>query len=86
VGLATWSVKEIAMLRTELKAVTTRLAGRKLVERAKGVLQSDQGMSEERAYEYLRRLSRQRRITLTALAEEVIRNRAGREQAELSAV
>jgi hypothetical protein len=78
IGLATWSVKEIAGLRSQLKTVISRLAGRKLVERAKGVLQVDQGISEEGAYEHLRRLSRKRRITLAALAEEVVRGRRGR--------
>jgi hypothetical protein len=86
IGLATWSVQEIARLRTELKTVTSRLAGRKLVERAKSVLQVDQGITEERAYEYLRRLSRQRRITLAALAEEVVRERGGRDPSRLSAM
>jgi hypothetical protein len=79
IGLATWSVKEIAGLRSQLKTVTNRLAGRKLVERAKSVLQVDQGISEEGAYEHLRRLSRKRRITLAALAEEVVRERRGRD-------
>ena len=46
---------------------------RKLVEQAKGLLQVNQGITEAAAYEHLRRLSRQRRITLTALAEEVVR-------------
>jgi hypothetical protein len=77
IGLATWSVKEIARLRTELKTVTGRLAGRKLVEKAKGLLQLEEGISEERAYEYLRGQSRKRRITLAALAEEVVRKRGG---------
>jgi hypothetical protein len=85
IGLATWSVKEIARLRSELRTVTSRLAGRKLVERAKVVLNVDQGMSEERAYEYLRRLSRQRRISLVALAEEVVRDRGGRDPSQLCA-
>jgi hypothetical protein len=73
VGLATWSVKEIAGLRSQLRTVTSRLAGRKLVERAKGVLQIDQGITEEGAYEHLRKLSRKRRITLAEMAEEVVR-------------
>ena len=79
IGLATWSVKEIARLRSELKIVTSRLAGRKLVERAKSAVQVDQGITEERAYDYLRQLSRRRRITLVALAEEVLRGRSERE-------
>jgi hypothetical protein len=71
-GLATWSVKEVARLRVELATVNTRLSGRKLVERAKGMLQIERGFSEEEAYEYMRGLSRRRRITLGQLAEEVL--------------
>jgi ANTAR domain len=84
IGLATWSVKEIARLRTELKIVTSRLAGRKLVERAKSAVQVDQGITEERAYDYLRQLSRRRRITLVALAEEVLRGRGERGEREIA--
>jgi hypothetical protein len=49
-----------------------------LVERAKGVLQIDQGITEEGAYEHLRKLSRKRRITLAEMAEEVVREGTGR--------
>lgn len=73
VGIATWSVREIARLNANLKIVNSRLASRKLVERAKGVLQTERGLSEEQAYEHLRRTSRRRRIPLTELAEEVLR-------------
>jgi hypothetical protein len=85
IGLAAWSVQEVARLRTELKTVASRLAGRKLVERAKGFLRVDQGMDEVRAYEYLRRLSRQRRITLVALAEQVVREHGVRDPSQLCA-
>jgi hypothetical protein len=73
IGLATWSVKEIARLHAELKTASGRLAGRKLVERAKSVLQIEQGLSEQQAYEYLRGVSRRRRVTLSESAEEVLR-------------
>jgi hypothetical protein len=73
IGLATWSVKEIARLQAELKTVNGRLAGRKLVERAKSVLQIEREFSEQQAYEYLRGVSRRRRITLAESAEEVLR-------------
>jgi AmiR/NasT family two-component response regulator len=73
IALAFWSAQEIAKLRAELKAANARLAGRKVVERAKGVLQNERGISEESAYAYLRGESRKRRITLTKIAEEVIR-------------
>jgi hypothetical protein len=71
-GLAAWSVKEIARLQAELKIVNGRLASRKLVERAKGVLQVERGLSEQQAYEYMRGASRRRRIPLAELAEEVL--------------
>lgn len=73
IGFAAWSAREIERLRAELRTVTPRLAGRKLVERAKGVLQEGQGLTEQRAYEYLRGQSRRRRITLAALAQEIVR-------------
>lgn len=76
VGIAAWSFREIARLRANLKVVSSRLASRKLVERAKGVLQTERGLNEEQAYEHLRRTSRRRRIPLTELAEEVLRTQA----------
>ncbi|MGA2714451.1 MAG: ANTAR domain-containing protein [Bryobacteraceae bacterium] len=80
-GWADWSVREIARLRGELRTVSERLAGRKLVERAKSALQAEQSISEEQAYEYLRSLSRKRRITLTELSAEILGGRPGRNPA-----
>jgi hypothetical protein len=77
-GWANWSAKEIARLRSELRKVNDRLASRKLVERAKSTLQAEQSISEEQAYEYLRSLSRKRRITLAALSVEILGGRGGR--------
>jgi hypothetical protein len=76
-GWADWSVREIARLRGELRTVSERLAGRKLVERAKSALQAEQSISEEQAYEYLRSLSRRRRITLAQLSAEILGGRPG---------
>jgi hypothetical protein len=71
-ALAAWSLKEISRLRAELRAVNQSFASRKTVERAKGILQSEHGMSEEQAYDYLRRMSRQRRVTISRLAEDLL--------------
>jgi hypothetical protein len=70
-----WAANEIARLRGELKTVSERLASRKLVEQAKSTLQAAQSISEERAYEYLRSVSRKRRITLAALSAEILGGR-----------
>ena len=42
-----------------------RLESRKAVERAKGVLQRDLGISEDKAYRTMQKESRQRRISMT---------------------
>jgi len=84
VALAFWSTREIARLRAELKAADQRLASRKLVERAKGVLQLERGISEESAYAYLRGQSRRRRVTLARIAEEVVRVNGGFDRAQIS--
>ena len=84
VALAFWSAKEIGRLREELKAADRRLSVRKLVERAKGVLQLERGISEESAYAYLRGQSRRRRVTLARIAEEVVRVNGGFDRSQIS--
>jgi hypothetical protein len=84
VALAFWSAREITRLRTELKEADRRLASRKLVERAKGVLQLERGISEESAYAYLRGQSRKRRVTLARIAEEVVRVNGGFDRSQIS--
>lgn len=84
VAIAFWSMSEIARLRVELKAADARLASRKLVERAKGVLQLERGISEESAYAYLRGQSRRRRVTLARIAEEVVRINSGFDRSQIS--
>jgi hypothetical protein len=71
-ALAAWSVEEVRRLRAELGLANRAFAGRKLVERAKLTLQSERGMSEHQAYEYLRRMSRQRRIPMPQFAEDLL--------------
>ena len=46
--------------------------GRKLVERAKGILQRDLGLHEEQAYLTMQRQSRQKRRPMKEIAEAII--------------
>jgi transcriptional regulator with GAF, ATPase, and Fis domain len=48
------------------------LRERKLVERAKGILQQRRGLSEERAYVLLRNTSRRRRLPMFEVAREIL--------------
>jgi hypothetical protein len=71
-ALAAWSVEEVRRLRAELGSANRAFAGRKLVERAKLTLQSERGMNERDAYEYLRRMSRQQRIPMSRFAQDML--------------
>src|SRR3981189_1341166 len=53
-------------------SLTEQLETRKIVERAKGILQRDFGLSEEQAYLALQRQSRQRRKAMKEIAEAIV--------------
>ena len=59
-------------LRAELQDARARLAERKLVERAKGILMKHRGLDEDAAYTALRSLSMERGIRIGAAAQQVI--------------
>jgi uroporphyrinogen-III synthase len=48
------------------------LATRKIVERAKGILQRELGLNEEQAYLALQRQSRQKRMAMKGIAEAIV--------------
>jgi hypothetical protein len=72
------SREENARLKLELQKVTDRLAGRKNIERAKGIIQTRNGWTEEEAYLHLRRLSRRTRKPMDEIARSVILNSTSR--------
>jgi response regulator NasT len=59
-------------LRAELEDTRTRLADRKVIERAKGILMKQRGGTEEQAFASLRSLAMQRGIKLGEAAQQVI--------------
>jgi len=59
-------------LRREVDNLNRRLADRKLLERAKGLLQTRFRWTEEQAYLHLRNISRRRRTPMREIAQEVI--------------
>ena len=80
-ALATWAVPEARRLRRDLHLINERLRHRKMVERAKGLLQVWHSWDEQQAYEHLRRLSRQRRKTLAETAQDLLRIPEGPDRA-----
>jgi two-component system, response regulator PdtaR len=63
---------EIAALEQEVAEISDRLETRKLVERAKGLLQAKQGMSEPEAFKWIQRAAMDRRTTMKRVAEVVL--------------
>jgi signal transduction protein with GAF and PtsI domain len=65
---------EIEMARLEEANLTLaeQLQTRKVVERAKGILQRDLGLNEEQAYLTLQRQSRQKRKPMKEIAEAIV--------------
>jgi signal transduction protein with GAF and PtsI domain len=63
---------ELARLEEANSNLSEKLQTRKLVERAKGILQRDLGLSEEQAYLTLQGQSRQKRRSMKEIAEAMI--------------
>jgi uroporphyrinogen-III synthase len=63
---------EMARLEAENSQLFERLEERKVIDRAKGILQRDLGLSEEEAYVTIQRQSRQRRRSKKDIAEAII--------------
>jgi len=59
-------------LRAELDATRLKLAERKTVERAKGLLMESRGITEDEAYKRLRSMAMERGIKLVEAAQRVI--------------
>lgn len=72
IELAVSRFREIAALEREVETLTDRLETRKLVERAKGLLQSKQAMSEPEAFKWIQRAAMDRRTTMRRVAEVVL--------------
>jgi two-component system, response regulator PdtaR len=64
---------QLTALESEVTDLRERLATRKLVDRAKGLLQDRHGLDEAAAYRWIQRASMDRRLTMREVAELVLR-------------
>ena len=72
IGFLVGAEIEMARLEVENTQLSERLETRKVVERAKGILQRDLAITEEEAYLTIQRQSRQRRKTKKEIAEAIV--------------
>lgn len=63
---------EVSALQAEVGDLRERLEMRKLLDRAKGVLQASRGMTEPEAFRWIQKTSMDRRMTMRALAQEIL--------------
>jgi response regulator NasT len=64
--------EEMQRLRTQLAEANQKLAERKLVERAKGLLMKSRGVDEDAAYALLRKMAMDRNLKLSELAQRLL--------------
>ena len=72
IEMALVNLKRIALLRKKLKELSSNFETRKVVERAKGVLMAREKLSENDAYAKMRKKSMDSRMSLRAVAEEIV--------------
>jgi response regulator NasT len=63
---------EMTALDSEVKTLEERLETRKVVEKAKGVLMAEQGMTEAEAFRWIQRTAMNQRTSMKALAESIL--------------
>lgn len=72
VELALSNYKEITALEQKIKNLQETLETRKILERAKGILMENQGLTEAEAFKRLQRQSMNKRVSIRLVAEAVI--------------
>lgn len=72
VEVAISNFNHTAELDREIKKVKKELEDRKLLERAKGMLMDYRGMSEKEAFRYMQKISMDKCVPITKVAEKVI--------------
>jgi two-component system, response regulator PdtaR len=63
---------EMTALDDEVRTLEERLETRKVVEKAKGVLMAEQGMTEAEAFRWIQRTAMNQRTSMKALAESIL--------------
>ena len=64
--------RELVGLEAEVGDLQGRLEARKVVDRAKGILMTDHGMSEPDAFRWVQRTAMDQRLTMRDVAERVV--------------
>jgi response regulator NasT len=72
IEMAVSRYRELVGLEAEVGDLQGRLDARKAVDRAKGILMTDHGMTEPDAFRWIQRAAMDRRLTMREVAERVV--------------
>ena len=72
IQIAAGRFKDLQGLEDQVGDLTDRLEARKVVERAKGLLQQHEDMSEPAAFRWLQKTAMERRLSMKAVAAQVV--------------
>ncbi|MDQ1541320.1 MAG: two-component system, response regulator PdtaR, partial [Actinomycetota bacterium] len=72
IELALSRYAELTALESEVSDLTERLESRKIIDRAKGVLQATQQLSEPEAFRRIQQAAMDKRLTMRAVAETIV--------------
>ncbi len=74
IELAVARSMELKMLKKEFEKVSERLENRRLIEQAKGIVMKNKGLCEQEAYDYIRKLSQMKNISMKRVSEIILTN------------
>lgn len=63
---------EIKEIKADMANVQKKLEGRKIIEKAKGILMNQEGITEEEAFSRIRKLSMKKRVSMENISEVII--------------
>lgn len=72
IELAIARSREMKKLRKDFEEVTNQLESRKIIEKAKGKIMSQSGLSEQDSYNYIRELSKKKDISMKRVSEIIL--------------
>ena len=77
IELAVARSRDMQRLRKDIQKVSERLENRSIIEKAKGLVMSQEGMTEQDAYDYIRKLSQTKNLSMRRVAEIILAKSGG---------
>lgn len=79
IELAVARSRDLKKLRRDIEKVSERLENRGIIEKAKGQVMAGQGMTEQEAYDYIRKLSLTKGMSMRRVSEIILMKKVGAE-------